>query len=187
MRIIAGVFKGHHLRAPKSAAVRPTTDRVKESIFNIAAHHRSFSDSNVLDLYAGSGSLGLEALSRGAARAVFVENSHRSITILSENVAHLHCHDRCLIVHNMVERYVHSTQEQFDFIFTDPPYLYDAYETLAEEIAEKNLLREGGILLLQYSSRKEMTLSARWHLMTSRLLGETTISFYQLKKPEVIS
>lgn len=121
MRIIAGTWRGRQLQAPAGMATRPTADRVRETLFNmLASRLGGFDGLRVADLYAGSGALGLEALSRGAASACFVEQDARAITAIRENVLKLGANDKI----ELLARSAHQlpAREPFDMIFADPPY-----------------------------------------------------------------
>lgn len=129
LRIIAGEFKGRRLKAPAGRTVRPTGDRVKEAWFSIL--QPSLPDARVLDLYAGSGALGLEALSRGAAAVDFVETQQASLVVLRKNVEVLEVEDRVTIHRMDALRFAERLQPaQYDVAFADPPYAADAADRL---------------------------------------------------------
>ena len=129
LRIIAGEFKGRRLKAPAGRAVRPTGDRVKEAWFSIL--QQSLPDARVLDLYAGSGALGLEALSRGAAAVEFVETHKASLAVLKDNITALEVEDRVTIHRMDAVRFAERLQPaQYDVAFADPPYATDDAERL---------------------------------------------------------
>jgi 16S rRNA (guanine966-N2)-methyltransferase len=111
MRIIAGSFGGRHLITVRDRSIRPTTDRAKQTIFDMLAARIAFDGIDVLDLFAGSGSLGLEALSRGARSVVFVEQSTRSLSVLEQNINSLNCRDHCIIHHAEVFWYLRTTRQ----------------------------------------------------------------------------
>jgi 16S rRNA (guanine966-N2)-methyltransferase len=122
VRIIAGEWRGRRISAPKGDAVRPTLDRVREAWMSMV--HTSLPEARVLDLFAGSGALGLEALSRGAATAEFVENDPRTLRILQENVALLGARERSTLHRDEALKFVHgiTAQRVYDVAFADPPY-----------------------------------------------------------------
>ena len=129
IRIIAGEFKGRRLQTPSGDAVRPTADRVREAWFNIL--QGSIQGARVLDLFAGSGALGLEALSRDAASADFVESHHASLACLRANIDTLGVGDRTVVHHTDALRFAGRLQPgQYDVAFADPPYAADAPERL---------------------------------------------------------
>lgn len=145
MRIIAGKYRGRVLKEFKGRDIRPTSDRSKEAIFNIL--QTEILGSSFLDLYAGTGNMGVEALSRGAEKVVMVDSSKESVAIEKYNVdmiketADIICADALT--------FVSSTREKFDIIFLDPPYDIDATPVL-EAIAKNHLLNEGGILIYEH-------------------------------------
>ena len=122
MRIIAGIHRGRILASPRDRSVRPTTDRAKQTIFDVLSNRIDFEGLQVLDLFAGSGSLGLEAISRGAASVTFVDNSRDSLALLQRNVGALRCEDRCTTYQADVFWYLKNTQARYDVVFADPPY-----------------------------------------------------------------
>ena len=134
MRIIAGEFKGRRLIAPRGKKTRPTTDRVRESLFNWITHHKDIElvGANILDLFAGTGALGLEALSRGAAHVSFVEKDRDALHALRHNVQSLGVEDRCEI-YPLDANHLQSSTKRHEIIFLDPPY--------GAGLGEKALLR----------------------------------------------
>ncbi len=120
MRVITGSVRGRKLISPEGNDVRPTTDKVKESIFNIIQFE--LQDANVLDLFAGSGQLGIEALSRGAQSAVFVDNSRKSLEIVKKNIDVCKFNDKSEAVLADAASYLASSRKKFDIVFLDPPY-----------------------------------------------------------------
>ena len=130
MRIIAGEWRGRHIKAPKGDAVRPTLDRVREAWMSIV--HMTLPDARVADLFAGSGALGLEALSRGAAHVDFVENDPRTLRVLEENVKALGAGDRATLHRGDALAFI-SAAAPYDIVFADPPYR----KGIATELAER--------------------------------------------------
>ncbi len=142
MRIITGSARGRRLVSPEGYDVRPTTDKVKESLFNIIQFDL---DSAVFcDLFAGSGQIGLEAVSRGASRAVFVEASKKSLEVIKTNIELCRFSDYCTTVFSDVFVYLNSMKEDYDFIFMDPPYnkqLCDkALAILADKVSDNTTI-----------------------------------------------
>lgn len=146
MRIIAGDFKGRRLKAPKWEGLRPTSDKLRETLFNILAPR--VPGARVLDVCAGTGAIGLESLSRGAARAVFIERDPRAAALIDENVALCGARDRCMIIRDTAERAMQKpiAGDPFDLIIIDPPY--DA-APLAEilEAAGRHLAADGRLVI----------------------------------------
>jgi len=174
MRIIAGRLKGRRLTAPKGLDVRPTSDRLRETLFNVLAD--SVDGARVLDAFAGTGALGLEALSRGAASVVFVEQSDRALKTLAENIDHCGVKDACVIIRGDF-RTARVAQASFDLILLDPPYRIPDLDVVTERASE--LLHERGLLVLEHGTRHQSPERAG-RLMRYRVLvaGDSALSFY---------
>lgn len=179
MRIITGSAKGIRLNAPRGLETRPTTDRVKESVFNILGD--IVVDAQVLDIFAGTGNLGLEALSRGATAAVFIDSSIESIKIIKDNAQRTKLIEQTEIYRNDViralDRFV-ETSRSFDLIFCDPPYNKGLVEIVLEKIENNSILKPKGILVIEHSKHEKIT--DQWSNLQLRRVeqyGETLISF----------
>ncbi len=178
MRIITGTAKGRQLKTPRGRDVRPTSDRVKESLFAILAGR--IADAAVADLFAGTGNLGLEALSRGAASAVFVDASPASIALIRDNAARTGLQGRaeilCLDALAAVDRFA-RTGRTFDLIFCDPPYNRGLVAAILGKIAAGDILRPDGTVIIEHS-RHEQLPDSLVHLRVSRTerYGETLVS-----------
>ncbi len=144
MRVIAGSARGAKLLCPDGLAVRPTHDRVKEAVFSMLTGH--LASASVLDLFAGTGALGIEALSRGAEKAVFVDVSEHSLKAVSANLSHTHLLDSSRLVKSDYLSFLSSTSDSFDLIFLDPPYQGEFLAKALEEIARQKLLNPGGFI-----------------------------------------
>jgi 16S rRNA (guanine(966)-N(2))-methyltransferase RsmD len=180
-RVIAGARKGFKLATLNSPFVRPTTDRVKQVIFNVLTP--VISDSSALDIFSGTGGLGIEALSRGARSVVFVEYNDKVCAALIANLRKTGFLERSEVIQLEAKRALKLLARrgvQFDLIFADPPYeAVDAEATLAS-VAEHDLLKTHGWLALEHSSRKEFVNQAgALILRTRKIHGDTAISFYQ--------
>jgi 16S rRNA (guanine966-N2)-methyltransferase len=173
MRIIAGTRKGHGITAPKGQTTRPTSDRVRENVFNLVAPW--LEDANVLDLYAGSGAMGLEALSRGAERAVFVEADSDACRTINQNLDKLRP-TGAQVVWRDVGRYLATETRTYDLIFVDPPYreYADVEPLLARYVP--SLLAEDGLLVLETSAKVEPELPLT--LRTDRRYGAARITLW---------
>ena len=147
MRIISGSRRGHKLLEFSGQDVRPTTDRVKESIFNIIQGF--VTDARVLDMFCGSGALSFEALSRGAAEAVCLDIDTRSIDIIRKNAAALKFEDKCEILNTSCFDYISRSKLKFDIIFLDPPYNKGFIEPALEKIVKNDVLSDDGIIMLE--------------------------------------
>lgn len=153
MRVITGTARGRKLKEPADRRIRPTTDMVKESIFNIIQFQ--IEDARVLDLFAGTGQLGIEALSRGAGECVFVDESRESLKLAKENVALCGFEDRAKFTNTDALSYLRSG-EKFDIVFLDPPYDSDLLEKSIKNATTFDILRENGIMICE--SRKDKAL-----------------------------
>lgn len=181
MRVIGGAAKGRRLLAPKGQAVRPTADRVKESLFNILP--RDFSGMKVLDLFAGTGNLSIEALSRGADHAVLVDSSERSVAVIKENLRRLSFATKTEVWVASAARSLRvlaRRKESFDIIFLDPPYDQGLAKRSLAIIAQCNLLDDSGTIVVEHSARE--ALQRRYdslELHDERRYGDTLLSFYK--------
>lgn len=147
MRIISGIRRGHKLLEFEGEDVRPTTDRVKESIFNLI--QMFVPDSECLDMFAGSGALSFEAISRGASGAVCIDADKRSVDIIKKNAASLGFSDRCEIVNMSCFDYIEKCEKKFDIIFLDPPYNRNFIEPVLDGILKNDILNDDGIIVLE--------------------------------------
>ncbi len=157
MRVISGSARGKKLISPEGLNVRPTLDRVKESVFNMIAF--DILDSSVLDLFCGSGALGIEALSRGAASAVFVDMSRDSLSATKQNLAATRLADSAETVLCDSIAYIRNTTKTFDIIFIDPPYKAGLYQEVLSSILEKKLLNPGGKIVVESAIDDSPTVS----------------------------
>ena len=155
MRIIAGDFKGRRLFAPKDSRIRPTTDKVKESIFSMVAPY--LEDAVVIDLFSGTGNLGLEALSRGAARCYFGDKSRESLELTRQNIAHCGAQDRSVPILGEYEYALRKIREQADLIFLDPPYKEGLMEDCIQMISELSLLSADGVIVAEHGAEGSFT------------------------------
>jgi len=179
MRIISGTSGGKKLRPLRGQSIRPTSDRVKESIFNILGEE--VDGKHVLDLFAGTGNLGIESLSRGATRAVFVEKEKSAIDLIKKNLSHCGFDDRGHVITGEVERairHLHRKGEVFDFIFMDPPYRRGLVQKTLGILQAQPLHHEDSILVIEHDRREPLSESMEeWALLRKRLFGDTVVSF----------
>ncbi|MGE5753125.1 MAG: 16S rRNA (guanine(966)-N(2))-methyltransferase RsmD [Deltaproteobacteria bacterium] len=181
MRIVAGKWRGRPLRAPKGLAVRPTTDRVREAIFDILGER--VSGTSVLDLFAGSGALGLEALSRGASRAVFVEPDPAAFAVLKKNVESLGAGDSEAwpLDYRQALRRLRARSMRFDLVFLDPPYRKGLAPDSAAVLSRAGLVREGGSVVVEEAFRApEASFPEGWVLSTDRRYGDTRVMLFEV-------
>lgn len=146
MRVITGIARGHRLTAPEGLDVRPTSDKVKEGVFSSIQF--DIEGAQVLDLFAGSGQMGIEALSRGAAHAVFVDNSEKSLKCVNDNLKSTRLDRLAEVVARDSYDYIRLTSQKFDIIILDPPYRHGHIPKLLPLAAEK--LRDGGFIICEY-------------------------------------
>lgn len=183
MRITGGVHRSRTLRAPKGTATRPTSDRVREAVFSILESERSLEGARVLDLYAGTGALGLEALSRGAAHATLVEKAKDALSCLRANIAALELGDATAVVATAVERCVPLLgTAAFDLVLADPPYAdvpSGAFtKALTAVLASAGALAEEARVVVEHATHDAAPTLPGLSLDRSRRYGDTTVSIY---------
>ncbi len=172
MRIIGGTLGGRRLRAPRGADTRPTADRVRESLFNILG---PLDGARVLDLFAGTGALALEALSRGAASAVLVDKAAEPVRCIAENARALGVEDRARVVRADALAALSRLPGPFDLIFLDPPYALDVAPVLG---ALPPLLGDGARVIVEHDRRTPPPGTVPLSLVDRRRYGDTEVSFY---------
>jgi 16S rRNA (guanine966-N2)-methyltransferase len=180
VRVIGGEFKGRKLSVTRGRLIRPTSDRVREAIFDILGPVWVF--WRVLDLFAGTGSLGIEALSRGAEEAVFVEQGKGALTVLKENLEALGLQSRSWVLPLTAKRGIALLGERgkiFDLIFMDPPYGKDVVGKTIEEIVRHGILAATGVIVAEHARRDRIPPTLGLELSQQRRYGDTTVSFFQ--------
>lgn len=170
MRIITGKYKGRKLFIVEGRSTRPTTAFNREVIFSA---YQEFEGKTILDLFAGTGSFGLEALSRGAVWADFVEFASPAINTLIANIKHLGCEDDCHIYRKKVETYLKDCQKTYDIIFLDPPYDKNLINSCINTILEHKLLNPEGVIIVEHS-RRELPDSAFDPILLKQKIGKNT-------------
>ena len=183
MRVIGGNAKGRRLKVPKGQGVRPTSGRVKEALFNILPH--DLSGIKLLDLFAGTGNVSIEAISRGAAEAILIDSSDQSGNVIRENLRRLRFMDRTrvwIVPVSRALRLLARRGESFDMIFLDPPYQRNRVEACLKIIARGNLLRSSGTLIVEHSTREQVEPEYGSLVMQDRRsYGDTLLSFFKHK------
>jgi len=148
MRVISGIYRSRLLEEVSSDSTRETKDRVKESLSNSLQPY--LYEATVLDLFAGSGSLGIEAISRGAAEVSFVDNSYHAIAVIKRNLESLKITDEAIVFQEDYKTFLHHTTQTYDVIILDPPYDLDVLDDIITMIADKKLLQPDGIIATLY-------------------------------------
>lgn len=180
MRVTGGIYRGRALRSAPGLAARPTTDKVRQSIFNILMN--DIESKTVLDLFAGSGALGIEALSRGAVTAVFVEIAHKQKQSIIANLNSLALRMEILEMDYLKAcRFLSDSNRRFDLIFADPPYDKILPRAVIDAVLEYNLLAPEGFLIIEHKSGIDIT-HDRMTVLKSRKFGQTEVTFYAVKK-----
>lgn len=154
MRVIAGKAKGIQLKTPVGMRTRPTTDRVKEALFSIIQF--DLPGAKVLDLFGGTGQLGIEALSRGAQYAVFTDMQNEACRLIRENLKKTHFEQNARVIQTDYLDFLNHTKEKFDMVFLDPPYAEVFLETAIKRITEIDILQSGGIIATERPLGKEL-------------------------------
>ncbi len=179
MRIISGMSKGRKLVTPKSLSLRPTSDRVKESIFNILSEE--IEGGVVLDLFAGTGNLGIEALSRGAKNVIFVEKGRHALGLIQRNLAQLGLEERSEVLPIDAIRAIGILKQRgktFDVIFMDPPYEKGLVEKTLVKLRSHQIYDKDSILVVEHHRRELLPpIIHGWNLIRRREMGETVVSF----------
>lgn len=181
MRVIAGKFKGRKLTGIKGRKIRPTSDRIREALFSILS--QKVENALVLDLFAGTGALGIEALSRGAEKSFFVDKSKQSIEIIKKNIellnikeeAEVFLYDACTIMNSK-----RISDQKFSLIFMDPPYNKNFIHTIFENLDLLSIMEENAILIAEHSIRENgLEKVPELDLYDKRSYGDTAISFFR--------
>ena len=183
MRVIAGQFKGKKILEPKDKTTRPLKNLVKESIFNIIVHSKKISvkinKSNILDLFSGVGSFGLEALSRGSSQVTFVENYPNVIKILKDNIYNLDVNQSCRVIQKNINEDLNFNEIncKFDIIFLDPPYKFLKVNMLMKKIYESKILKKNNLIILHRHKKDNSISYDRFNLLEEKIYGISKIIF----------
>jgi len=179
MRVTGGIGKGRKLKVPAGSRVRPTSDKVKQALYNILGEKTE--GALFLDLYAGTGGIGIEALSRGAARVVFVDDARNSLLVIKQNIEQLGFGERAQVVPSKVEAFLKKTSEQFDIIFLDPPYIVEQ-GPLLQSIAASRLLKQDSIVISEHFKKQPSPERAGGlELYREAQYGDTVLAFYKYR------
>lgn len=176
LRIIGGELKGNFISAPKSKLTRPTTDRVRETLFNILNNQIDFNNIKVLDLYSGSGALGLEALSRGAEEIHFVEKNHSIYINLEENIKKLKAENFCKIFKMEASKFSLTNHGyKYDLILADPPFFKDDIYTVTKNLIENNFLVKDGFIIIERSIQTKEKDIENFNTEPFRIIGDACL------------
>ncbi len=173
MRIIAGDKRGQIIKAPAGRGTRPTTDRVREAIFSTLAPF--------LDAFAGSGALGLEALSRGAKGVVFCEQARPAQLVIKENLARLGLAARAQLLCGAAEQQLIGANKAFDIVLLDPPYNQGLITKIEPLLLREGFLQSGALVMLETAAREpELLADTRWRQLKNRVYGDTAVYYWEL-------
>ena len=184
MRVTGGTARGLTLASPKAPGVRPTTDRVRAALFNIMSRF-SIENSIVADLFAGTGSLGIEALSRGAQQVDFIEGNWRQIEVIKANLQSTGFSNFATVYNNTVETCLKKLRP-YDFILMDPPYTKPFPKAIVTDIAKLGLLKNKGVLICGHSSRISIDASyGTLECWDDRRYGDCSLAFFSYRKESI--
>ena len=188
MRIIAGYLKGRKILNPIDKSTRPLKDRVRESIFNIIEHSKITDcpikkDTNVLDLYSGVGSFGLECLSRGAKQVYFFEKYIPTLNILKKNIQALACDDKCQIFEKDIEKIeevLKTKNTKFNLVFLDPPFLNKNINIIIDKICDMKILNDNALIIIHRNTNTEEKYSKKLEELKVEKYGNSKIIFAKI-------
>jgi len=177
MRVIAGSWKGRRLKPVKGTKTRPTAEKVKGAIFNILGD--KVLDSRVLDLFAGTGSLSIEALSRGAAGAVLVEKNNSACEVINQNLQLVEAQEKSKLHKMDVFTFLNQNTEEFDLIFLDPPYRQGMVPRVISHLNGHSVLKPNGVIIIETASDEKIDGLGLFEIRISREYGDTKLWFFQ--------
>ena len=183
MRIISGKLRGKKILEPKDKATRPLKDLTKESIFNILLHTNKFKtkiqNSNILDLFCGVGSFGLECFSRGAMTVTFVENYNNVLPVLKKNISNLGCQKNSIIIENDINNNLNFNifEKRFDIIFMDPPYKDNNLPSILSNIIKFKMLNNDGIIVIHRHRKQEDKFPPDFFIIEEKIYGISKVIF----------
>jgi 16S rRNA (guanine966-N2)-methyltransferase len=183
MRVIAGTYKGRKLKTLEGMHVRPTSDRLRETLFNVLAPR--IEGARFIDICAGSGAVGIEASSRGAASVTFIEASRKAVAIIGENLRNLGINEGVRVINRdalAALKYLARSEIKFDLCYFDPPYESEIHSPVLWQIAKHNLLAEDGIVIVEH--RRQLLLSPSYDQLRPYreiVQGESSLTFYEME------
>ncbi len=183
MRVISGRYKGRRFDVPHTFKARPTTDFAKESLFNVLCNNYFDFEAGItaLDLFAGTGSISVELVSRGCDRVVSVEKDPHHLAFIARVMREIQT-DRCFLLRADVFRFIERCNEQFDFIFADPPYALESLESIPDRVFGHSILKKGGLLVLEHGKGNCFEENPHW--VDHRSYGSVNFSFFRAREPE---
>lgn len=177
MRVISGIYKRRRFDIPRTFKARPTTDFAKENLFNVLSNYMDFEEHvSALDLFAGTGSISIELVSRGCDKVISVEKDPQHYTFINQIMKEVKT-DKCIPIRGDVFRFIERCNEQFDFIFADPPYELKGLETIPSLIFERQLLKEDGLFVLEHGKKNHFEDNP--HFVEHRSYGSVNFSIFR--------
>ncbi|MEO8167888.1 MAG: 16S rRNA (guanine(966)-N(2))-methyltransferase RsmD [bacterium] len=183
MRVISGAYKGRILKTVPDLSVRPVTDRVKQTIFDMLANRIEMDGARVLDLFAGSGGLGIEALSRGASHATFVENDQDAAHFIEQNISMIGCEEEAILIETDALSFIKRCTETFDLVFADPPYKFEETADIPQMIFSRNMISPHGYLLIEHSKELRFDSTSLYSAGPEKRFGKTLVTFFRHQLP----
>ncbi len=181
MRIIAGKYKGRNLLSPSDKGIRPTSSKIRESVFNILANLGILEGARVIDLCCGTGALGIEALSRGAAKVVFIDGSNQHLKLAWTNICHLNEQEKSIMLRAAAEN-LPQAKEEFDLVFIDPPYFKDVASKALSSLLHNGWLAKNSTIVIELSAKEDLIYSnENFQEISIRKYGNTKIILLELK------
>ncbi|QWC00708.1 16S rRNA (guanine(966)-N(2))-methyltransferase RsmD [Mycoplasmatota bacterium] len=177
LRVIAGKYKSRKIKDVKSHFTRPTTDKNKESIFNSIGQF--FDGGHALDLYAGSGSLGIESLSRGIEFCDFVDKQFSAVKVIKENIALLNINDSAKVFKEDAIQFLQKTTNKYDLILLDPPYSLKPYKNVLNIISDRHILNENGIIVMESDHKTIIEAISGFIIIKEKILGQSKITILE--------
>lgn len=182
MRVISGIYKRRRFDVPHTFKARPTTDFAKENLFNVLNNYIDFEDGvTALDLFAGTGSISIELVSRGCDKVISVEKDPLHLSFINKIMKEVKT-DKCFVLRADVFKYIERCQEKFDFIFADPPYALEKLSEIPDMIFKYDLLKDDGLFVLEHG--KDLSFESHPNFVEHRYYGSVNFSFFRKKQEE---
>ena len=179
MRIIAGKHRGRTLLSPKDKGIRPTSSKMRESVFNILISMGCIEDAKVIDLCCGTGALGIEALSRGASRVVFIDGSSEHLKLAWQNICYLKEEEKSILIRAKAED-LPKAKDQYNLVFIDPPYFKKVADKALTSLIDKEWLAEKAIIVVEQAKIEDLAFSPEYYQeITTRIYGNSKITLLE--------